>query len=70
MFQRRLIDQPLMRAVLADLALEVEGATALVFRLARAFDRAADDLSEAAYARLITPAVKYPGVQGGAAIGL
>ena len=28
-FQRRLIDQPLMRNVLADLALEVEGATAL-----------------------------------------
>jgi putative acyl-CoA dehydrogenase len=58
-FQRRLIDQPLMRAVLADLALEVEGATALALRLARAFDRAADDPDEAAYARLITPAAKY-----------
>ena len=32
-FQRRLIDQPLMRNVLADLALEVEAATALVMRL-------------------------------------
>jgi putative acyl-CoA dehydrogenase len=58
-FQRRLADQPLMRAVLADLALEMEGVVALVFRLCRAFDRAADDALEAAYARLLTPAVKY-----------
>jgi putative acyl-CoA dehydrogenase len=58
-FQKRLVDQPLMRAVLADLALEVEGATALAFRLARAFDRAAEDPEEAAYARLITPAAKF-----------
>jgi putative acyl-CoA dehydrogenase len=58
-FQKRLIDQPLMRAVLADLALEAEGATALAFRLARAFGRAADDPDEAAYARLITPAAKF-----------
>jgi putative acyl-CoA dehydrogenase len=58
-FQRRLIDQSLMRAVLADLALEVEGATALAFRLSRAFDRAASDPDEAAYARLVTPAAKY-----------
>jgi len=58
-FQRRLIDQPLMRAVLADLALEVEGATALALRLARAFDRAGEDAGEAAYARLVTPAAKY-----------
>jgi putative acyl-CoA dehydrogenase len=58
-FQRRLIDQPLMRALLSDLALEVEGATALAFRLARAFDRAGDDPAEAAYARLVTPAAKF-----------
>jgi putative acyl-CoA dehydrogenase len=58
-FQRKLIDQPLMRAVLADLALEVEGATALAFSLARAFDRAEEDPHEAAYARLITPAAKF-----------
>jgi putative acyl-CoA dehydrogenase len=58
-FQRRLIEQPLMRAVLADLALEVEGATALALRLARAFERAADDPGEAAYARLVTPAAKF-----------
>jgi putative acyl-CoA dehydrogenase len=58
-FQRRLIDQPLMRAVIADLALEVEGTTALALRLARAFDRAGRDPLEAAYARLVTPAAKY-----------
>jgi putative acyl-CoA dehydrogenase len=49
----------MMHAVLADLALEVEGAVALVMRLARAFDRAASDPREAAYARLVTPAAKY-----------
>ena len=37
-FQRRLIDQPLMARVLADLALDWEGAVALGFRIARAFD--------------------------------
>jgi putative acyl-CoA dehydrogenase len=58
-FQKHLSDQPMMRAVLADLALEVEGAVALVMRLARAFDGAATDPREAAYARLVTPAAKY-----------
>ena len=58
-FQKHLYDQPMMRAVLADLALEVEGAVALVMRLSRAFDRAATDPREAAYARLVTPAAKY-----------
>jgi putative acyl-CoA dehydrogenase len=58
-FQRHLYDQPMMRAVLADLALEVEGAIALVMRLSRAFDSAATDAREAAYARLVTPAAKY-----------
>jgi putative acyl-CoA dehydrogenase len=58
-FQRRLIDQPLMRAVLGDLALEVEGATALAFSLAHAFERARDDPAAAAYARLIAPAAKF-----------
>ncbi|MDB5465293.1 MAG: acyl-CoA dehydrogenase [Phenylobacterium sp.] len=56
-FQRRLIDQPLMANVLADLALETEAATALGLRLARAFDQ--DDPAEAALARLVTPAAKY-----------
>jgi putative acyl-CoA dehydrogenase len=58
-FQKHLYDQPMMRAVLADLALEVEGAVALVMRLARAFDRAPADPREAAYARVVTPAAKY-----------
>ena len=58
-FGRLLIDQPAMRAVLADLALECEANTALVFRLTRAFDGAQNDKAEAAYARLMTPAAKY-----------
>jgi putative acyl-CoA dehydrogenase len=57
-FQRRLVDQPLMRAVLADLAVEVEGAVALAFRLAMALD-AASDPSEAALARIGLPIAKY-----------
>ena len=58
-FQKRLYDQPMMRTVLADMALEVEGVVALVVRLARALDHAAADAREAAYARLITPTAKY-----------
>jgi putative acyl-CoA dehydrogenase len=58
-FGKRLSDQPMMRAVLADLALEVEGAVAFVMRLSRALDLAAADPREAAYARLLTPAAKY-----------
>ena len=57
-FQRRLIDQPLMRAVLADLALDVEAAVALAFRLARALDRP-DDAHEAALARIGLPIAKF-----------
>jgi putative acyl-CoA dehydrogenase len=58
-FGKPLIEQPMMRAVLADMALELEGAMALVMRLGRAFDRAAAEPGEAAYARLLTPATKY-----------
>ncbi|HXW72224.1 MAG TPA: acyl-CoA dehydrogenase family protein [Methylocella sp.] len=58
-FGKLLIDQPAMRAVLADLALEQEANTALVFRLARACGRASGEEAEAAYARLLTPVVKY-----------
>src|ERR1044072_2109918 len=58
-FQRHLADQPMMRTLLADMALEVEGATALTMRLCRSFDLAASDAEEAARARLLTPAVKY-----------
>jgi putative acyl-CoA dehydrogenase len=58
-FQKHLADQPMMRAVLADMALDAEAALALVMRLARAFDLAASEPREAARARLLTPAVKY-----------
>jgi putative acyl-CoA dehydrogenase len=58
-FQKHLADQPLMQAVLADMALHVEASVALVMRLCRAFDQAADDGGEAAYMRLLTPAIKY-----------
>jgi putative acyl-CoA dehydrogenase len=57
-FQKKLADQPLMRMVLADLALEREGALALALRLASAFDKSASDPDEAAFARIVTPAAK------------
>ncbi|HEY9397079.1 MAG TPA: acyl-CoA dehydrogenase family protein [Burkholderiales bacterium] len=58
-FGHALIDQPLMRNVLADLALEAEAAALLAFRLAGAFDRARSDQREQAYTRLVTPVAKY-----------
>lgn len=57
-FGKRLVEQPLMRNVLADLALESEAATFLALRLARAFDRRGD-AQEAAMARLLTPIAKF-----------
>jgi putative acyl-CoA dehydrogenase len=57
-FGKPLIDQPLMKNVLADLALESEAATALAIRLARAFDRQ-DDEHERLMARLLTPVAKF-----------
>jgi putative acyl-CoA dehydrogenase len=58
-FQKKLIDQPAMRMVLADLALENEAMTALALRAAHSFDLAQTDEHEAAYARLVTPAAKF-----------
>ncbi|WP_162707094.1 acyl-CoA dehydrogenase family protein [Phyllobacterium sophorae] len=58
-FESPLIDKPLMLRVLADMSLDVAGATALALRLARAFDNAAKDRGEAAFARVMTPVVKY-----------
>ncbi|MCS3760134.1 isovaleryl-CoA dehydrogenase [Bradyrhizobium centrosematis] len=58
-FQKHLADQPLMQAVLSDMALHVEASTALIMRLCRAFDRTPHDAAEAAYMRLLTPAIKY-----------
>ncbi len=57
-FQKKLIDQPLMKSVLADLTLDMQAAVALSFRLARAFDRPENELN-AAFARVMTPAIKY-----------
>lgn len=57
-FGKRLIDQPLMRNVLADLALESEAATALSMRLARSFDNKSDP-HEQLMGRLLTPIAKY-----------
>ncbi|MEO3385948.1 acyl-CoA dehydrogenase family protein [Mesorhizobium sp. CAU 1741] len=58
-FGKPLFDQPLMQRVLADMALDVAGATALALRLARSFDEAANNPGEAAFARSMTPVVKY-----------
>ena len=58
-FGRRLIEQPLMTNVLADLALEVEAATALSMRVARAVDARGRDPHEAALARIATALGKY-----------
>ena len=58
-FQKHLVDQPLMQAVLSDMALHVEASVALVMRLCRAFDEAPADAKAAAWMRLLTPAVKY-----------
>ncbi len=58
-FGKALVDQPLMLRVLADMALDVAATTALAFRLARSFDEAASEKGEAAFARVMTPVVKY-----------
>ena len=58
-FGAALADQPLMSRVLADMALDALAAAALAFRLAESYDRANADPAEAAFARLMTPAVKY-----------
>ncbi|WP_029144583.1 acyl-CoA dehydrogenase family protein [Microbacterium luticocti] len=57
-FGATLIDQPAMTAVIADLQLETEAATAAALRLARAHDDDADD-AERAFRRLATPVMKY-----------
>lgn len=58
-FDRLLIDQPIATRVMADLALDCAAGTVLSMRLAEAFDRAGDDPSEALFARLMTPVIKY-----------
>ncbi|MBX3605843.1 MAG: isovaleryl-CoA dehydrogenase [Piscinibacter sp.] len=66
-FGKTLIEQPLMKNVLADLALESEAATALALRLARAIDRQ-DDPFESAMRRVLTPVAKFWICKRGAAL--
>ena len=56
-FQKKLIDQPLMTNVLADMALECEAATVLTMRLARAYDES-DEVAQV-FRRVVTPAAKF-----------
>jgi putative acyl-CoA dehydrogenase len=58
-FGKLLIDQPAMQNVFADLALESEASTALMARLARAYDRAASDEQERYFARIATAVGKF-----------
>jgi putative acyl-CoA dehydrogenase len=58
-FGKLLVDQPLMRNVLADLAIEAEAALALSMRVARAVDAAPRDSAEAAFARIATAIGKF-----------
>jgi len=57
-FGKPLQEQPLMRNVLCDLALESEAATLLMLRLAASFDAPNDPL-ERAWRRVMTPAAKF-----------
>ncbi|MEO5659253.1 MAG: acyl-CoA dehydrogenase family protein, partial [Polaromonas sp.] len=57
-FGKPLIEQPLMRNVLADLAIESEAACALSIRLARSFDHQ-NEAHEQALSRLLTPVAKF-----------
>ena len=61
-FGRRLAEQPLMRAVLADLALESEAALVLAMRLAEAYEHESEGASnpaQRAWKRVMTPAAKF-----------
>ena len=69
-FQKHLADQPLMQAVLSDMALHVEASIALVMRLCRSFDRAPDDAGEAAYHAAADARDQILGLQERAGISL
>ncbi len=58
-FGHKLIDQPLMRNVLADLCVESEAATVVAMRLARSYDEADSDEDQARFKRLATAVTKY-----------
>ncbi len=57
-FGKALVEQPLMRQVLSRMALRLEGHTALLLRLARAWE-ASGEVHEQIFSRLLTPAAKY-----------
>ncbi|MCB1368625.1 MAG: acyl-CoA dehydrogenase family protein [Rhodobacteraceae bacterium] len=56
-FQRRLIDQPLMRAVLADMVVELEASAAIGMRVAQAFDGTSPE--DRAFARIAVATAKF-----------
>ena len=58
-FARPLAEQPMMANVLADMAIEVEAATLLALRVARATDHLETSAAERAFARVATPVAKY-----------
>ncbi|MEM8541086.1 MAG: acyl-CoA dehydrogenase family protein [Pseudomonadota bacterium] len=58
-FGKQLIDQPMMTRVLADMAIDVAGCTALSMRLSRAFDGARTDEADRNFAHIMTPVVKF-----------
>ena len=58
-FQRRLVDLPIMRNVVADLALEAEALMWLGLRLAAALDRSGASEAERLLSRIATPMAKY-----------
>ncbi|OWF84019.1 isovaleryl-CoA dehydrogenase [Yersinia kristensenii] len=57
-FGKALVDQPLMRQVLSRMALRLEGHTALLMRLASAWEKPGE-VHEQIFSRLLTPAAKY-----------
>ena len=58
-FQRHLVDLPIMRNVIADLAVESEAMMWLSMRLAWALDRSVADRAETLLSRIATPIAKY-----------
>ncbi|MGD8107699.1 isovaleryl-CoA dehydrogenase [Pantoea sp. FN0302] len=58
MMGKTLVEQPLMRQQLCQQALQLEGQTALLMRIAHAFSQPADE-QQRAYVRLFTPAAKF-----------
>jgi len=58
-FQKRLVDQPLMKNVLADLAIECEASTTMIMRIARAFDEGEGDEQAKLFARIAVAMAKY-----------